>query len=58
MDWLIYIQTIIHRTISDDLGDFAAHCDRAKLAAVLPLGILFGAIHALTPGQGKSLLAS
>lgn len=58
MDWLIYIQTIIHRTISDDLGDFAAHRDWAKLAAVLPLGILFGAIHALTPGHGKSLLAS
>jgi nickel/cobalt exporter len=24
----------------------------------MPLGILFGAIHALTPGHGKSVLAS
>lgn len=58
MDWLVQIQTIIHHAISDDLGQFASNRDWMKLAAVMPLGILFGAVHALTPGHGKSLLAS
>jgi cation diffusion facilitator family transporter len=30
----------------------------ATLVSVLPLGIVFGAIHALIPGHGKSVLAS
>jgi nickel/cobalt exporter len=32
--------------------------DWVSLATVLPLGIVFGAIHALTPGHGKMVLAS
>jgi ABC-type nickel/cobalt efflux system permease component RcnA len=28
------------------------------LVLILPLGIAFGAVHALTPGHGKTVLAS
>ncbi len=58
MNWLIEIQTIIHDTLGRDLSRFASDRDWLALAAVLPLGALFGAVHALTPGHGKSLLAS
>jgi ABC-type nickel/cobalt efflux system permease component RcnA len=37
---------------------FAASHDWMLLASVLPLGILFGAVHALTPGHSKTVLAS
>lgn len=40
------------------LGAFAASRDMMTLVSVLPLGILFGAIHAMTPGHGKTILAS
>ena len=32
--------------------------DWLALAAVLPLGVVFGAVHALTPGHGKTILVS
>src|SRR4051812_11140882 len=37
---------------------FASTRDWAALLAVLPLGMAFGAVHALTPGHGKTVLAS
>jgi ABC-type nickel/cobalt efflux system permease component RcnA len=58
MSWLVEWQTIVHRVLVGDLTRFAADRDWLALATVLPAGILFGAIHALTPGHGKSLLAS
>src|SRR6266705_1123553 len=58
MDQLIAIQRWIYRTLSTELGGFAATHEWGALAAVLPLGILFGAVHALTPGHGKTILAS
>jgi nickel/cobalt exporter len=58
LDWLITAQRWIYATLSADLSAFAATRDWAALAAVLPLGIVFGAVHALTPGHGKSVLAS
>jgi hypothetical protein len=42
----------------DIAGLFVFVAIGAALLSVLPLGILFGAIHALTPGHGKSVLAS
>ena len=58
LDQLIAIQRWIYAALSADLSAFAATRDWWALAAVLPAGILFGAVHALTPGHGKSILAS
>jgi ABC-type nickel/cobalt efflux system permease component RcnA len=58
MELLIGLQRWINAAIAADLSAFAATRDWAALLAVLPLGILFGAIHALTPGHGKTVLAS
>jgi ABC-type nickel/cobalt efflux system permease component RcnA len=58
MDVLIALQRWINASISADLSAFAASRDLAALAAILPLGIVFGVIHALTPGHGKTVLAS
>jgi nickel/cobalt exporter len=58
MDVLIALQRWINASINADLSAFAASRDLAALAAILPLGIVFGAIHALTPGHGKTVLAS
>lgn len=40
------------------LAAFATSHDWLSLAAVLPLGVVFGAVHALTPGHGKMVLTS
>jgi nickel/cobalt exporter len=58
LDQLIAIQRWIYAALSADLNAFAATRDWLALAAVLPAGVLFGAVHALTPGHGKSILAS
>jgi nickel/cobalt exporter len=58
LDQLIALQRWIYSALSADLVSFAATRDWFALAAVLPAAILFGAIHALTPGHGKSILAS
>src|SRR5215210_7026511 len=57
-DYLITAQRWIYTSLSGDLSTFAATRNWATLAAVLPLGVLFGAVHALTPGHGKAVLAS
>jgi nickel/cobalt transporter (NicO) family protein len=51
-------QRWIHATLAGQLTDFAHSRSWAALALVLPFGILFGAVHALMPGHGKSVLAS
>ncbi len=58
MDALAALQRWIYSAIGGELNAFAADRDWLALAAVLPLGIAFGAIHALTPGHGKTVLAS
>lgn len=58
LDYLVSIQVAIHQTISADLARFASSRDWWSLFAVLPLGILFGAVHALTPGHNKLVLAT
>jgi len=57
-DYLITAQRWIYTSLSGDLSTFAATRNWATLAAMLPLGVLFGAVHALTPGHGKAVLAS
>jgi ABC-type nickel/cobalt efflux system permease component RcnA len=58
LDQLIAWQRWIYGALSADLIRFAETHDWIALAAVLPTGVLFGAIHALTPGHGKSILTS
>ena len=58
LDQLIALQRWIYAALSADLSAFATTRDWWALAAALLAGILFGAIHALTPGHGKSILAS
>ena len=58
MEFLIAVQGWIRQSITADLNDFAATRDWAALFLILPLGIVFGAVHALTPGHGKTVLAS
>jgi nickel/cobalt transporter (NicO) family protein len=55
---LVELQRKIHGALTIYLDAFAGTHDWAALAAVLPLGILFGAVHALTPGHSKTVLAS
>jgi ABC-type nickel/cobalt efflux system permease component RcnA len=58
MEFLIAVQGAIRQGITADLSAYAASRDSLALLAVLPFGILFGAVHALTPGHGKTVLAS
>src|SRR4051794_554458 len=58
MDLLVALQRWINTTITADLSAFAATRSWTALAAILPLGIVFGAVHALTPGHGKTVLAT
>jgi nickel/cobalt exporter len=58
MEVLLAVQGWMHATLTRDLTAFAASRDWRPLAAILPLGIFFGLVHALTPGHGKTVLAS
>ena len=58
LELLIRVQGWIHEALIAAMGAFAAGRDWTTLAAMLPMGILFGAVHALTPGHGKTVLAS
>jgi nickel/cobalt transporter (NicO) family protein len=51
-------QRWIYASLTGQLSDFAHSGSWSALALVLPLGVVFGAVHALTPGHGKSVLAS
>lgn len=57
MDLLVSLQTEIRSGLGNQIDAFAASRDVMVLAGVLPLAIVFGMAHALTPGHGKSLLA-
>jgi len=55
---LVAIQREIYLACAGRIGDFAKTGDWAFLAAYLPMGILFGAVHALTPRHSKAVLAT
>lgn len=52
------IQREIYLAFADRIGTFAETVDWTLLAAYLPMGFLFGAVHALTPGHSKAVLAT
>lgn len=58
MELLFSVQRWIQESLTRELSAYAAGGDPALLATLLPLGILFGAVHALTPGHSKTVLAT
>src|SRR5215211_5052488 len=58
MQILVDLQRWVYGSITEYLNAFSTSADWFSLANVLPLGIVFGAVHALTPGHGKTVLAS
>src|SRR6188474_2813106 len=57
MESLIAAQRWLYGGIASGLGDFSNGDPRAILAAIVA-AVLFGAIHALMPGHGKTVLVS
>ena len=57
-EFLIDVQRTIRAALSTDLVAFSRTGDWGALLAVLPLGIVFGVAHAMTPGHSKSVLAA
>lgn len=55
---LVALQREIYLTFADRIGSFATTGAWSELATYLPMGILFGAVHALTPGHSKAVLAT
>ncbi len=55
---LFDVQRAIYSTLTSDITAYSNSRDITALLAVLPLGIVFGAAHALTPGHSKSVLAA
>lgn len=58
LEFLVELQSIVRSVLSGGVSSFAKTHDAGSLAALLPMGILFGAAHALTPGHGKTILAA
>lgn len=56
--FLFNLQTEIHASLTAMISDYTVSHSSLGLLVALPLGVLFGAIHALTPGHSKSLLAA
>jgi ABC-type nickel/cobalt efflux system permease component RcnA len=58
LDFLYDVQRAIHDTFAERIAGFSATHDWAALLAILPLGAVFGLVHAMTPGHSKSVLAA
>jgi nickel/cobalt exporter len=58
MPFLVHVQGVIRDSISADIRVFASSRDWSAFLSVLPLGVVFGAVHALTPGHSKMVLAT
>ena len=57
MNTLVELQHWLYGAIASGLGDVAGGDARA-IAVAMATAILFGALHALTPGHGKTVLVS
>lgn len=55
---LYEVQRAIRGSLTGAVEGFAQGHDWGVLAAMMPLGIVFGAAHAMTPGHSKSILAT
>ena len=56
--YLVSVQRDIYLAFADKIGIFARTGDWSLLAFYLPMGIVFGAVHAMTPGHSKAVLAT
>ncbi|GAB5426637.1 MAG: nickel/cobalt transporter [Devosia indica] len=57
LELLVNLQGAIHSAIGAHVSEFAQTGDCGRLVSVVPAGIAFGALHALTPGHNKLMLA-
>jgi ABC-type nickel/cobalt efflux system permease component RcnA len=57
-EFLVEVQRSIYAALSEDIATFAEDRHWSTLFAMLPLGIVFGAAHAMTPGHSKAVLAT
>ena len=55
---LAALQREIYLAFGERIGSFASTSNWSDLLVYLPMGILFGAAHALTPGHSKAVLAT
>lgn len=55
MDWLIAVQTWLYGGMAEQIRSAG---DMSQLSPLLATAFLFGIVHALMPGHGKSLLVS
>jgi nickel/cobalt exporter len=55
---LIELQRLIYEQVRETITAFASEGGWLALSALLPMGVLFGAAHALTPGHSKAVLAT
>lgn len=58
MQRLIDIQRDIYLSFAGTIRDFSVGGGWFELAAVLPMAVVFGVVHALTPGHSKAVLAT
>tara|TARA_B100000609_G_scaffold89956_1_gene71728 strand:- start:2592 stop:3305 length:714 start_codon:yes stop_codon:yes gene_type:complete len=54
---IVTLQQEIYRVLAGEIRTFAGEGDWLAFASFVPLGIAFGAVHALMPGHSKSVLA-
>lgn len=55
---MIEVQRDIYLAFAERIKLYAETGDWSQLAVFLPMGIVFGAVHAMTPGHSKTLLAA
>lgn len=58
MQFIFDVQREIHGQVSQYIRQLSGENDWLLLLSMLPMGIVFGAVHALTPGHSKMVLAS
>lgn len=56
--WIVEFQHEIYLAFAEHIKAFAGDGSWSAFLAFLPMGITFGAIHAMTPGHSKILLAT
>jgi nickel/cobalt transporter (NicO) family protein len=58
LEWMVAVQTAIHRSVSEHISAYSASGDWGVLYGILPMAVLFGFVHAFTPGHNKLVLAT
>ena len=58
INWMIETQREIYLAFGDRIKLYAETGDWSELAVFLPMGVVFGIVHAMMPGHSKTLLAA